>query len=219
MARLKMETFTNGLVAANCSIVWDPDTMDAIVIDPGDDSKTVIEAIRKKNLNVKYLLHTHAHFDHIGESKQIKDELDTPIYLHKDEAPVYEQMAQQGLMFGVQLSEPGEVDHYFTDGEQLGFSPDDNSTIFTVIHTPGHSPGGAAFYSEAFEGGPVLFSGDTLFMGSIGRTDLPGGNHETLMTSIREKIYTLDPNTTVVCGHGPNTSVGHEMKTNPFVRA
>lgn len=218
MVNLKIDTFAVGSVSANCSIIWCPNTMEAIAIDPGDDAETFLDYVEKKGLHIKYLLHTHAHFDHIGHSAKIREVLGTPIYLHKDDEIVYKHIAQQGAMFGIDIPGPGKIDHLFSDNESLGINDTDLKDILKVIHTPGHTPGGCSFYSEAFDR-PVLFSGDTLFQGSIGRTDFPGGDQRALMNSIKERLYVLPPETRVITGHGPDTTIGQEMRSNFFVRA
>ena len=182
-------------------------TRQAIVIDPGDEADALVAAVREHALHVKYILLTHAHIDHITGVALVKDTFDAPVYLHKDDLPFYDHAVEQGQMFGLQVRQPPPVDAFY-DGPPIVFG--DHSV--RVHHTPGHCPGGVCLQI-----GTDLFVGDTLFAGSIGRTDLPGGNYEVLMHSITAVLFPLGDDATVHPGHGPDTTIGHERRTNPFV--
>ena len=188
-------------------------TRKAVVIDPGDEAGELLSAVRDLGLEVVYILLTHAHIDHIAGVALVKDTLDVLVYLHEDDLPLYERAVEQGQMFGLTVRQPPPVDVCY-----------DLSSIFfgdyeVRIHpTPGHSPGGVCLQiGKKDEAGWHLFVGDTLFAGSIGRTDLPGGNHDVLMRSITGVLFALDDAATVHPGHGPDTTIARERQINPFV--
>jgi glyoxylase-like metal-dependent hydrolase (beta-lactamase superfamily II) len=182
-------------------------TKDAIVIDPGDEAVQLVDVVRDRGLTTKYVLLTHAHIDHITGVNEVKAAFDVPVYLHKDDLPLYEHAVQQGEMFGFEVQQPPPIDRFY-DRTPLRFGDFD----VVVHHTPGHCPGGVCLQLERH-----LFVGDTLFAGSIGRTDLPGGNYEVLMRSITEVLFPLGDDAIVHPGHGPDTTIGRERTTNPFV--
>lgn len=212
MNQIKIETFEIGSFGCNCSIIYSTQTREAIIIDPGNDALNLEKAIEKLNVNPKVLLHTHAHFDHIGQSTIIKNKYNIPMALHPDDFFLYEGLQEQGNWFGMKLEAPGKIDLWLKDGDEFGFSDPELNQILKTIHTPGHTPGSCCFLGEN-----ILFSGDTLFNGSIGRTDLPGGDFNTILDSIKTKLFKLDDQTIVIPGHGPNTTIGKEKKSNPFV--
>jgi len=188
-------------------------THEAVVIDPGDEADELLGAVRDHGLDVVHILLTHAHIDHVTGVGLVKEALDAPVYLHKDDLPLYEHTVQQGQMFGFTVQQPPPVDVFY-----------DLSPIHVgdyevrVHHTPGHCPGGVCLQvGKKGEAGTHLFVGDTLFAGSIGRTDLPGGNHEVLMRSITSVLFALGDAAVVHPGHGPDTTIGRERQTNPFV--
>ena len=186
-------------------------TRDAILIDPGDEVEQLIDAVRRQSLAVKYVLLTHAHVDHITGVGPAKSAFDAPVYLHTDDLPFYEHAVEQGQMFGLTVRQPPPVDVFY-DHSAIRFGDYE----VRVHHTPGHCPGGVCL--EIIEKGvPHLFVGDTLFAGSIGRTDLPGGNHEVLMRSITGVLFALGDDAIVHPGHGPDTTIYRERTTNPFV--
>ena len=199
--------------AKNGYLVGCERTHEAILIDPGDEVDQMLAAITEREVEVRYILLTHAHIDHISGVGQAKDALDAPVYMHEDDLPLYSRATDQGAMFGFKVGQPPAVDVYY-----------DMTPIFfgdyevRVHHTPGHSPGGVCLQvGKKGEAGTQLFVGDTLFAGSIGRTDLPFGDYETLMRSITGVIFPLGDASIVHSGHGPDTTVGRERKTNPFV--
>ena len=188
-------------------------TREAVLIDPGDEVDEVLGAVRDHGLDVKYILLTHAHLDHVTGVGTAKTAFDAPVYLHKDDLFLYERTVEQGQMFGFKVQQPPPVDAYY-DMTPMYFGDYE----VRVHHTPGHCPGGVCLQvGPKGKGGTDLFVGDTLFAGSIGRTDLPGGNYDVLMRSITEVIFPLGDEATVHPGHGPDTTIARERETNPFV--
>jgi len=208
-----LETFAVGSFQCNCSVLACADTKEAIVVDPGGEHQRILEIVRHYDLTVKWIIHTHAHLDHIYETRDVKEAAGGTIALHKDDTFLYDGFAMQAAMFGWQVRPVLPVEHWLEDGESLPFG----KRAAEVIHTPGHTPGSCCFRVASDEG-PLLLAGDTLFQRSIGRTDLPGGDFATIEQSIKHKIYTLDPDTSVIPGHGPRTTVGDEARHNPFVQ-
>ena len=210
---LVVETFAIGSLECNCSLVYERDSRRAIVIDPGDDPETLLRAVGERGLKVTQLLHTHAHFDHIGGSDAVKRRLGAPILLHRDDEELYRRLQEQGLLFGIPVPPPGEVDHFIEEGFEVALG---ERKLLTTIHTPGHSPGSCCFYTEAM-GEPLLFAGDTLFRQSVGRTDLPGGDSSALIKSIKQRLFELPGESYVVPGHGEHTTLHAEQRHNPFL--
>lgn len=214
MKNLKIEINELGSFGCNCSIIYSEITKEAIIIDPGNDASELIKIITRLGVTPKVLLHTHAHFDHIGESNIIKEKYNVPMALHPDDLFLYNSLKEQGSWFGMKLKDPGIVDIHLNDQDTFGFESDDLKNLLKTIHTPGHTPGSCCFHGNELN---LLFSGDTLFNGSIGRTDLPGGDFNLILKSIKTKLFTLNDDVIVVPGHGPNTTIGKEKKSNPFV--
>ena len=187
-------------------------TREAVVIDPGDEADELLGAVRDHGLHVVHILLTHAHIDHITGVALVKEAVDAPIYLHKEDLPLYEHAVQQGRMFGFTVRQPPPVDVFY-DLTPIYFGDYE----IRVHHTPGHCPGGVCLEIGESGVGKHLFVGDTLFAGSVGRTDLPGANHDVLMRSITGVLFTLGDAATVHPGHGPDTTIGRERQTNPFV--
>jgi len=198
-----------GPIMANCFILGCEETKKAAVIDPGDETDKILQALAEDGLPVEQIINTHCHFDHAGGNKKMKDATGAPLVLHSLELPVLEHLTTSAARWGLSVEASPEPDRTVDDGDTISFG---NITL-KVIHTPGHSPGGICLLT-----GGVLFVGDTLFAGSIGRTDFPGGDHQTLLNSIREKLFSLDDHIRVYTGHGPETTIGDEKRTNPFVR-
>jgi hydroxyacylglutathione hydrolase len=209
-----LETFPVGAFQCNCAIVACGDTKEAIVVDPGGDHARILEVVRHYDLTVKWIVHTHAHLDHIYETRDVKEAAGGTVALHQGDQFLYDAFAQQAGMFGWRTRQSTPVEHWLKDGETLAYG----KSTAQVIHTPGHTPGSCCFAVESNDG-PLLLAGDTLFQRSIGRTDLPGGDYATIERSIKERLYTLDPDTAVICGHGPQTTIGDEARHNPFVQA
>lgn len=195
----------------NCSIIACPETKEAAIIDPGGDIDEIMRILKENGLTVKYLLHTHAHFDHILGSRELKEKTGAKICLHEGDDWLYENLGMQCGLFGFQSDEPLPVDLHLNDDEELKIG----NIKTKVIHTPGHTPGSLCFEMSTKEN--LLYSGDTLFQQGIGRTDLWGGNFEDIVKSIKEKLFRLDDSTRVVPGHGSTTTIYEEKKLNPFV--
>lgn len=188
-------------------------TRTAVLIDPGDEVDELMASVRDLEVEVSHILLTHAHVDHVTGVGRAKDAYDAPVYLHKDDLFLYEAVSQQGAMFGLKAQQPPPVDIYY-DGSPVSFGDYD----VRVHHTPGHCPGGVCLQiGKRNEDGRHLFVGDTLFAGSIGRTDLPGGDYEVLMRSITGVLFPLGDDAIVHPGHGPDTTIGRERATNPFL--
>ena len=195
--------------AANCYVIGCEKSKVGAVIDPGDEAGRILQTIERLNLNIAYILLTHAHIDHIGAAKEVADATQAPLALHKADLPLL-QAGGGGPLFGLPAPPRKEPDLWLEEGQTIAMG----NYPLEVLFTPGHSPGHVCFYQPR---AGVLFDGDVLFQGSIGRTDLPGGSYETLMHSINEKLMTL-PDETIVCsGHGPRTTIGKERTNNPFL--
>ena len=189
-------------------------TREAVLIDPGDEVAELLGLIRQEQLAVKAILLTHAHLDHVTGVADAKAELGVDVWLHEADNFLYEGAVQQGLMFGLRIDPPPPVDRFYEPDVPFKFG----EYIVDILHTPGHCPGGVCL-AIGRDGHQTreLFVGDTLFAGSIGRTDLPGGNHETLIRSIRAILFLFPDDTVVHSGHGPDTTIGEERRTNPFL--
>ena len=191
------------------------DTREAVLIDPGDEVADLLAAAETKALVIGHILLTHAHVDHITGVAAAKRALNVPIYLHRDDLFLYEGVAEMGAMFGLTVTPPPPVDVFYTAGQIIRFG------TYEVVphHTPGHCPGGVCLeVRKQRTPGRDLFVGDTLFAGSIGRTDFPGGDLNTLLNSIRTVLFAFGDETRVYPGHGPSTTIGQERRTNPFLQ-
>lgn len=213
-----IETYPIGQLQCNMTLIYNPKSKNAIIIDPGHDNPKLLRIIQERELKVLKLLHSHAHFDHIGGSWDLKQMLGTTNFLHKDDLFLYQALALQGKMFGVICETPGPIDEYLLDNQDFQIDDESLEIKIETIHTPGHTPGSVSFYiSGNCMPHPVLLSGDTLFAKSIGRTDLPGGNSDLIIQSIKKRLCTLDDSTQVVPGHGLFTTIYQEKKSNPFL--
>ncbi|MDG1164986.1 MAG: MBL fold metallo-hydrolase [Porticoccaceae bacterium] len=204
-----IRTFPVGPLGCNCSVIGDRLSGRALVIDPGGNADQILALLNELNLKAIAIIHTHAHLDHILAAGEIKNATGAPIYLHEGDQFLWDIVEEQCARFGVPPVKLPDPDHYLKDDHDLGCCGG------VAIHTPGHTPGSISFYFEEYK---TLIAGDTLFQGSIGRTDLPGGNFDQIISSIKERIYSLDDEAVVVTGHGPNTSIGYEKMANGFVR-
>jgi len=196
-----------GPLQCNCHILADKASKEAVIVDPGDDADEILR--RVEGYTVRALLHTHCHFDHMTGTRQVAEATGAEILIHKADKEYYDSLAGQYRMFGMPRSvdDPLPVKRFLKDGEKIDFG----KHALKVIHTPGHTQGSCCFHTEG-----LLLSGDTLFQRSIGRTDLPGGNMEEELDSIRKRLFTLDPETAVFPGHGPETRISEERAENPF---
>jgi hydroxyacylglutathione hydrolase len=195
-------------------------TLDAVVIDPGDEVELLLASVQQHGLKPSAILLTHAHLDHVTGVRRAKDALgNIPVWLHRADHFLYQGVVQQGAMFGFRVDPQPPIDHFYADGQKIRFGEYD----IAVHHTPGHCPGGVALAvnGDPRTNGPterrILIVGDTLFAGSIGRTDLPGGDTETLLRSIREVLFSFPDGTPVYSGHGEMTTIGREKRSNPFL--
>jgi hydroxyacylglutathione hydrolase len=230
-------TIPVGMLQCNCSIIGDPVTREALVVDPGDEVNRILDLLGRHKLTVKAIVSTHAHIDHVGGLSKLHKYTGAPVLMHRDDLPLYQAMDMQAAFLGVLPPELTDVDQLLKEGDVLrwgGFEA-------LVIHTPGHTPGSVSLYlphdagkvtAPAEEGSiaipdeagkitlpaPQLFSGDTLFAGSIGRTDLWGGSMDQIMDSLRSKLMHLPDETIVHPGHGPVTTIGNERHLNPFLQ-
>ena len=204
-----IRTFPVGPLGCNCSVIGDRLSGRALVIDPGGNAAQILALLDELNLKAVAIIHTHAHLDHILAAGEIKAATGAPIYLHEGDQFLWDMVEDQCARFGVPPVKLPDPDYYLQDDHDLGCCGG------VAIHTPGHTPGSISFWFEEYK---TLIAGDTLFQGSIGRTDLPGGNFDQLIPSLKERIYSLDDEAIVVTGHGPNTSIGHEKMANSFVR-
>lgn len=205
---LAIDTLTVGPLQENCYLLTDPQTGRAVLVDPGDEAARILNALNGFTLEAIWL--THAHFDHVGALAHIHRHVPVPVYLHEADRPLLGHAAASAAIFGLTLEQPHVQTLPLEAGGRLRFGPHEAE----CRSTPGHAPGHMAFY---FEREGVVFAGDALFRGSIGRTDLPGGDSAQLLESIRRELLSLPDATRVLPGHGPETSIGQERRTNPFL--
>jgi glyoxylase-like metal-dependent hydrolase (beta-lactamase superfamily II) len=194
---------------ANCHIVGCENTRQAAVIDPGDDADRILLALAEEKLTVTSIINTHGHFDHVGANRRIKEATGAELLIHEKDAPMLGALPQAAAAFGLSAENSPPPDRSVDDGDTITVG----SITFQVLHTPGHSPGGICVHSDS-----AVFVGDTLFAGSIGRTDFEGGDFNTLIASIKNKLLPLGDDVAVYTGHGPATTIGQEKRMNPFLR-
>jgi len=206
------EVLPVGMLGCNCSVLGDEVSREAIVIDPGDDVSKIIGILDRNQLTVKMIIITHAHIDHIGGAEKLRSATGAPVYMHEADKMLSDQLAVQAAWLGMETPKDPGIDKPAREGDIIRAG----SIEAHVLHTPGHTAGSISIYLPLES---KLIAGDTLFEGSIGRTDLPGGDIKRIESSIRGKLYALPDDTIVFPGHGGNTSIGKEKKHNPFVRA
>jgi hydroxyacylglutathione hydrolase len=207
------ETFAVGRLACNCTILGDVESGEAIVVDGGDGVEDVTERLGRHGLRAKYLLHTHAHFDHIGDVASLRGSAGGSALLHPADLPLYREQPQLARLFGFEVPPPVRLDGDLADGDRFTVG----TTMVDVLHTPGHTPGSVSFAIWLNETTRLL-TGDTLFAGSIGRWDLGGTSMEDIVASIHRKLLVFPDDTAVIPGHGPHTSIGIERRANPYLR-
>jgi glyoxylase-like metal-dependent hydrolase (beta-lactamase superfamily II) len=198
-----------GLLQVNCYIIGDEETREAVVIDPGGDEGEILEVLKYHKLNLKMIIDTHGHFDHVDANQPLKDATGAAIAIHELDAQMLTQPSAEAMFFTGNRLRLSQADVLLKEGDVISFG----QYRLKVLHTPGHTPGGI---SLLMEGHPYVYVGDLLFNGSIGRTDFPGGDFDALINAVRTKIFPLGDNYIVYPGHGPVTTVGHEKKYNPF---
>jgi len=206
-----LETFPVGPLACNCTLLGDPATGEAIVIDPGDEVNLIARRLTELGLKLKQILVTHAHIDHVGGAMRLKRLTGAPILLNENDLPLLKMMDQQAGWIGVATPETAPPDENLADGQLVGL----DKYPAQVIHTPGHTQGSICLHFAPLK---LLVAGDTLFAGSIGRTDLPGGDYDQIIDSIQSRLLALPDETRVLTGHGPATTIGAERRSNPFLR-
>jgi glyoxylase-like metal-dependent hydrolase (beta-lactamase superfamily II) len=200
-----------GMLQCNCSIFGDEQSREAVVIDPGDEIQRILAILEKHQLRVKAIVITHAHIDHIGGAAKLKAATGAPVYMNANDQPLSEHLDTQASWLGMATPEKTNIDVNAREGEKIALGPAE----FHVLHTPGHTQGSISLWIPAEN---KLIAGDTLFLDSIGRTDLPGGDYQQILRSIHDKLLPLDDTTAVIPGHGSNTTIGRERARNPFLQ-
>lgn len=195
-----------GPLEVNCYLIGDEEAREATVIDPGDEDDRILDVLNEKDFKLRYIINTHAHFDHVGVNQALKDATGAEIMIHEGDKELLRAAWDQGFLYGLDIP-PSVPDRLLKDGDEIEIG----RIKLKVIHTPGHSEGGICLLGDGF-----VFTGDTIFAGSAGRTDFPGGDLEKLLESIRQKLAVLDDDIRVFPGHGPETTIGEEKENNPF---
>jgi glyoxylase-like metal-dependent hydrolase (beta-lactamase superfamily II) len=205
------EIFPVGMLACNCSVLGDESTGEAVVIDPGDEVEQIQRILAKHHLRAKYIVATHAHIDHVGGIEKLKQATGAAVLMHEKDLPLFQNLGLQAQWLGLPAPAITEVDQFLKEGDSLRCG----SLSLEVLHTPGHSPGSLSLHLPGDH--QRILSGDTLFQGSIGRTDLWGGSLEEILRSIRNRLLIFPDETPVFPGHGPATTIGAERESNPFL--
>lgn len=198
-----------GPLGVNCFILGCEESHEGVIIDAGGDEKKIIAAAERLDLKITHVINTHGHFDHVGANRAVRDYFNADLLIHADDAAMLSRAANIARGYGIPGENSPEPDKFLTDGMVITFG----KYSMTVLHTPGHSPGGCCLYIETEK---KIISGDTLFADSIGRTDLAGGSHEQLLKSVRTRLFFLPDDVVVYPGHGPETTIGHEKRFNPY---
>ncbi|AXS41424.1 MBL fold metallo-hydrolase [Breoghania sp. L-A4] len=212
MTQLKAMIIPVTAFAQNCTMLWNPETNAGVIIDPGGDVEQIRAAIEAEGVTIERILLTHGHLDHVGGAADLAQALGVPVEgPHEADRPLIAQVAEQGLKYGIPGLKPVTPDRWLEEGDTVEIA----GKTFEVLHCPGHAPGHVVFVDRE---GRFAIVGDVLFKGSVGRTDLPGGDHPTLMRSIHEKLLPLGDDVTFLCGHGPHSTIGEERRSNPFLQ-
>lgn len=206
---LKYKTLTVGPFAMNAYILWCSKTLASVLIDPGDEAELILQTAAELKVKPERIVLTHAHIDHVWHAKEVQEKLQLPLFMHRDDLPLLERLPYQAQMFGFPPPAAPRVDGFLIEGDEVSFG----EVKMKILHAPGHSPGSIVLYGD-----DTAVDGDVLFQGSIGRTDLPSGSHETLLRSIHQKLMTLPDHVRVLPGHGDETTIGMERKSNPFLQ-
>lgn len=209
-----VEHFSVGPLGCNCVILGDEEAKEAIVVDPGGEHDKILGRLAELGMTCKAIVHTHTHFDHVGSTKEVQEATQAPTMLHEADLFLYQGMQMQLDTFGMPFTAPEavEIDRFLVEDDTVRAG----TLEAGVLHTPGHTPGSLCFTVDGDR--PVVIAGDTLFAGSIGRSDLWGGDGAQLVSSIKKKLLALPDETLVITGHGPTTTIGHERSLNPFLR-
>jgi len=208
--RLIIKELAVGPIMANCFILGCEEKKEAAVIDPGDETDRILDALLESNLSAKTIINTHGHFDHVGGNRKLKEITGAYILIHPLDVPMLSKLSASAAAWGMSAEDSPEPDRTIEEDDTIAIG----TITLKVIHTPGHTKGGISLYTDG-----VLFVGDTLFAGSIGRTDFPGGDYDTLIDSIQKKLFPIGDDVRVLSGHGPETTIGREKhkRNNPFV--
>jgi glyoxylase-like metal-dependent hydrolase (beta-lactamase superfamily II) len=204
---LKWKKLSVGPFGMNAYILWCSHTLAGVLVDPGDEVEFILQTVEAMKVKPERIIITHAHIDHVWHAKTVQERLQIPLLMHRDDEPLLERLPFQAQMFGLPAPVPPRVDSYLSEGDEVRFG----QVTMKVLHAPGHSPGSIILYGE-----DTAIAGDVLFQGSIGRTDLPFGSYETLMNSIHQKLMILPDHVRVLPGHGDETTIGIERRSNPF---
>ena len=205
---MEIKLFNTGIYDVNTYLVFDEKSKEAVIIDLGGKSPELVDEIKKNNLKIKYILNTHGHFDHISGELDFQNNYNVPVYAHKEDLELINNLEIILKMMGAPIQKPPKITNFLDENSDLSIG----DTKITVIETPGHTKGGVSLLI-----GENLFSGDTLFLESVGRTDFPGGSFDKIKSSIKDKLFKLPDTTKVYPGHGPSTQIGHEKLYNSFV--
>jgi hydroxyacylglutathione hydrolase len=206
-ADLIIKMLVVGPIQANCYIVGCEKTGEAAIVDPGDEADRIVQVLNENKLTAKYIIDTHGHFDHVGANKQVKEMTGGLIVIHPKDTHMLSELSRAAATWGMNVENSPAPDLEVNEGDVITVG----TIEFKVLHTPGHTPGGISLYTDN-----IVLVGDTLFAGSIGRTDFPGGDYQALISNVREKLFPLGDDVQVLSGHGPVTTIGRERQHNPF---